>query len=222
MNEVRGSAKNISILNLLRIILMNRRHGLRKEGKYMAMKKKIAVLFPGIGYHTDKPLLYYSKKLARQRGYEIIEVKYGTLPSNVKGNSKRMLEAFQKALKYATEQLVGIQFDAYDEVLFLSKSVGTAVAANYAKNNRLKVRQVYYTPVVESFDAIGQEGIVFHGTSDPWADTEQIKKECKKRNLLLYLTENANHSMETGNVEQDLVIMKDIMRKTAEYMDREG
>lgn len=31
------------------------------------MEKKIAVLFPGIGYHTDKPLLYYSKKLARKR-----------------------------------------------------------------------------------------------------------------------------------------------------------
>ena len=27
--------------------------------------KKIAVLFPGVGYHTDKPLLYYSKKLAK-------------------------------------------------------------------------------------------------------------------------------------------------------------
>ena len=43
------------------------------------MKKKIAVLFPGIGYHTDKPLLYYSRKLAMERGYEIIEVKYGDL-----------------------------------------------------------------------------------------------------------------------------------------------
>ena len=49
------------------------------------MEKKIAVLFPGIGYHTDKPLLYYSKKLARKRGYEIVEVKYGPLPSGVKG-----------------------------------------------------------------------------------------------------------------------------------------
>ena len=27
---------------------------------------KLAVVFPGIGYHADKPLLYYSKKLAAQ------------------------------------------------------------------------------------------------------------------------------------------------------------
>ena len=28
--------------------------------------KKLAVIFPGVGYHTDKPLLYYSKKIASQ------------------------------------------------------------------------------------------------------------------------------------------------------------
>ena len=42
--------------------------------------KKAAVLFPGIGYHTDKPLLYYSKKIAAELGYEIIEVPYGKFP----------------------------------------------------------------------------------------------------------------------------------------------
>lgn len=28
------------------------------------MKKQLAVLFPSIGYHADRPLLYYSAKLA--------------------------------------------------------------------------------------------------------------------------------------------------------------
>ena len=76
-------------------------------------------------------------------------------------------------------------------------------------------------PVVESFDAIGQNGIVFHGTADPWAETEQIKAACRQRNLPLYLTERADHSMETGDVEQDLLIMRDIMQKTAAYMDEQ-
>ena len=31
---------------------------------------KAAVFFPGIGYHCDKPLLYYSRKLAQECGYE--------------------------------------------------------------------------------------------------------------------------------------------------------
>lgn len=185
------------------------------------MKKKIAVLFPGIGYHTDKPLLYYSKKLARKRGYEIVEVKYGTLPTGVKGNAEKMRKAFELAFTYAAEQLAGINFTAYDEVLFISKSVGTAVAAACAKKYAINPGQIYYTPVVESFDAIGQNGIVFHGTADPWAETEQIKAACRQRNLPLYLTEHADHSMETGDVERDLLIMRDIMQKTAAYMDEQ-
>ena len=29
---------------------------------------KIAVFFPGIGYHCDKPLLYYARKLVQEYG----------------------------------------------------------------------------------------------------------------------------------------------------------
>ena len=105
---------------------------------------------------------YYSKKLARKRGYEIVEVKYGPLPSGVKGNAEKMRKAFEMALIYATEQLAEIDFAAYDAVLFISKSVGTAVAAAYANKFAILPEQIYYTPVVESFDAIGQNGIVFH------------------------------------------------------------
>lgn len=180
---------------------------------------KIAVIFPGIGYHTDKPLLYYSKKLAGERGFEIVEIRYGELPSGVKGNAKKMREAFDKALQYASEQLAMTHFSEYDEVLFISKSVGTAVAAAYAREHGIDARQVFYTPVAESFEAIKRTGIVFHGTSDPWADTEFIKAACKERGLPLYLTEGANHSMETGDVGRDLVIMEKIMKETALYLD---
>ena len=41
------------------------------------MGKKICVVFPGIGYHTDKPLLYYSKKYMMAHGYDIVDVTYG-------------------------------------------------------------------------------------------------------------------------------------------------
>jgi hypothetical protein len=48
------------------------------------MKKKIAVLFPGIGYTCDKPLLYYTGKLAVARGYKLVKVEYGNFPSGIK------------------------------------------------------------------------------------------------------------------------------------------
>ena len=33
--------------------------------------KKTAVIFPGVGYTKDRPLLYYSGKLAVKNGYEL-------------------------------------------------------------------------------------------------------------------------------------------------------
>lgn len=180
--------------------------------------KKIAVVFPGVGYHADKPLLYYSRKIAGQYGYEISCADYGQLPSGIKGDAKKMYAAYELALAKVTEQFSGIDFGSYDKVLFLSKSIGTALAASYDAMHRIGAGQVYYTPVEASFRAIGTEGIVFHGTGDDWAKTEAVVSECEKRKLPLYLTEHANHSMETGETIRDLEIMREIMEKTEDYI----
>ena len=182
------------------------------------MKKKIAVIFPGVGYHVDKPLLYYSRKLEGQYGYEIVCADYGKLPSGIKGDMKKMYEAYEQALANVTEKLSALDFSSYDRVLFISKSIGTAVAASYDAKYEIGAGHIYYTPVEASFQAIGTEGIVFHGTGDDWAKTEVISAECEKRGLPLYLTEHANHSMETGNVLRDLEILKTIMEKTDQYI----
>ena len=182
------------------------------------MEKKIAVIFPGVGYHVDKPLLYYSRKLADQYGYEIACADYGKLPSGIKGDMKKMYEAYEQALANVTEKFADLDFHSYDRVLFISKSIGTAVAASYDAQYEIGAGHIYYTPVEASFQAIGTEGIVFHGTGDDWAKTEVISAECEKRGLPLYLTEHANHSMETGDALQDLEILKTIMEKTDQYI----
>ena len=59
--------------------------------------KKIAVLFPGIGYTCEKPLLYYSAKLAAEAGFEVVRVPYGNFPPNVKGDASKMYRCFLSA-----------------------------------------------------------------------------------------------------------------------------
>ena len=55
------------------------------------MKEKLVIIFPGIGYHCDKPLLYYAKKLAKEHGYEeIVSLKYSYTGKNIRGNEKNM------------------------------------------------------------------------------------------------------------------------------------
>lgn len=182
------------------------------------MDKKLAIIFPGIGYHVDKPLLYYSIRLAKQYGYDIKCVDYGTLPAGIKGDAGKMYEAYELALSRVTEILSDIDFDSFSHMLFISKSIGTAVAASYDSMKQIGADHIYYTPVEASFQAIGTKGIVFHGTADDWVRTSVIKEECAKRKLPLFLTGKANHSMETGNVARDLEILKEIMEETERYI----
>ena len=60
------------------------------------MKKeahKLAVIFPGIGYTADKPLLYFGRRIAVEYGYEIRIMDYKGFPPKVKGDRNRMEES---------------------------------------------------------------------------------------------------------------------------------
>lgn len=181
---------------------------------------KLAVVFPGIGYHTDKPLLYYAKKLAKSYGYHVAEVPYKDFPENVRGSSSKMEEAFFGALAQAEAMLQDVDFSRYDTILFVSKSVGTVVAGAFAKAHHLKPYNIFFTPVEQTFSFVQGSGIVFHGTKDPWVETDIVKEACRQRNLPLYLTKEANHSLETGEVLADLNHLSIIMEQSREYFEK--
>ena len=123
------------------------------------MSNQLAVLFPGIGYHIDKPLLYYSAKLARARGCDLLAVQYPALPTGLRGHAEKIEQAVQTALSAAEEQLTAIDWTAYDRVFFLSKSIGTAIAARYAVQHNIHPRQVYYTPIEQALPYLDPTGI---------------------------------------------------------------
>lgn len=180
----------------------------------------LAVIFPGIGYHTDKPLLYFSKRLASNAGYEIISVDYKGFPKGVKGSPEKMKEAFLTAMQQTEEMLKDVDFGSYEDVIFISKSVGTAVAASYAADKSINARHIYYTPIAESFRFIQEgSGIAFHGTADAWADTDVIKSECERLSIPLYITPDSSHSLETGEVFTDLNNLDEIMKHTKLYIE---
>lgn len=72
---------------------------------------KAAVFFPGIGYHCDKPLLYYSRKLAQECGYEeTIALSYTYDGGNIRGNEEKMQQAFESLYEQAEKSLSAIDF----------------------------------------------------------------------------------------------------------------
>ncbi|MER2183756.1 MAG: alpha/beta hydrolase [Clostridia bacterium] len=184
--------------------------------------KKIACLFPGIGYTCDKPLLYYSWKLLKGLGWEIIPVQYSGFPPGVKGNAEKMQQCAHMALEQAEEMLQEIDWAECSDILFVGKSVGTVVCAAYAKRHGLNCRQILFTPVEAAFQFAGRKAIAFHGTADPWADTKVIEQSCRELDIPLYETENANHSLETGDVDADIKEMRKVMKTVREYVQNDA
>lgn len=193
---------------------------------------RIAVFFPGIGYTCDKPLLYFSEKLARKHSYETFPVRYGHLSKNcrenqkchagsiidMRGNTEAMTQAFDSAMAQAEEILHEIDWSHYSEILFISKSIGTLVASSYAQKHGLSVRHIFYTPLIETFSHIIPGQIAFHGTCDPWADTEKVQALSRETDTLLFVTPEANHSLETGDIQADLQTLQTVMKQTEQYM----
>ena len=60
---------------------------------------KLAVVFPGIGYTVDKPLLHYSRRLAADAGYEIKLLPYAGFPKKVKGDKGRMADIYRVSFR---------------------------------------------------------------------------------------------------------------------------
>jgi len=176
--------------------------------------EKLVVIFPGMGYNGDKPLLYYTKKLAKTAGYDVIDVTY-ELPvksKDILNDKEGMKAAFEIAAKQVEEQLGEVEFDKCEKILFVGKSIGTALAAYYDKTYNIGATQLVFTPVPQTFDFLRAEsGTVFHGNADPWCKTDIARARCEELGLELVIVEKGNHSLETGEVISDIQEMVNVM-----------
>ena len=178
---------------------------------------KLAVIFPGIGYTADKPLLYYSRRIAANLGYEIRTMGYSGFPAKIPGDRNRMEQSFQIALEQSVEMLSDVDFSTYQDILFIGKSIGTIVAAKIALESQAKdrIRLILYTPLEETFSFDPGDVIAFTGDDDPWVgrNKSQILSICEERGIPCTLIPYANHSMETKDPFIDLKMLYRIYGK---------
>ena len=109
----------------------------------------------------------------------------------------------------AGEILKDIPFSTYDEILFVSKSIGTAISARFNEEHHVNAYSIYFTPLAATFK-YSLNGIAFHGTNDPWAKTNLIQCACDEAHIPLILYRDANHSLECGDVLVDISNLHDI------------
>ncbi|OQB22811.1 MAG: Alpha/beta hydrolase family protein [Firmicutes bacterium ADurb.Bin182] len=175
--------------------------------------RNLAVIFPGKNYNADKPLLYYARNMLEENGFETVNIDYGELPDE-------KMAAFHTAMERIREQLNGISLEDHGNIVFVSKSMGTVLAGAAAKELKLPVKHIYFTPVDSSLPFMTGEGIAFSGTRDPHIDIESLKAECKRKNISLYVFEGADHSLEVGRAQDDIEIQAKIAAECESFVSR--
>ena len=181
--------------------------------------RKIAIVFPGVGYNKDRPLLYYAGKVAVNCGFELKHISFTGLDwskDRLKDHAF-LLQTLDKCLNMTEDALDGLGDMSGDEVVFISKSIGTVVATAYARKISLKVKQICFSPLEMISGFIMEEsGILFCGDNDPYADCVAIEKIANDKKLEIHKIAGGNHSLETGDICSDLDNMKDIMERVAD------
>ncbi len=184
---------------------------------------KLAILFPGIGYNNDKPLLYYSGKLFKSHEFEVVKIEYSNLPSDVFSNKDSFNKCLDLVYEQTCNQLKKIDFASLngddDLIFFVGKSIGTVAAARYAKENNLTVGQIILTPLKQTIDYLENGcNLVFHGDDDRWADSDEINMLCAMKHIETFTIPDANHSLEVGDIGEDIDNLNEIISLIENYI----
>lgn len=173
--------------------------------------KKLIILFPGIRYSTDMPLLYYAKFKYEEMGYEAIAMSY----DNSYEVGKTLEDSIEEGKEYALRKAQNIDFSKYEDIIFISKSMGTVVAGWLEEKLNIKVRHIYLTPLEGTLPYIrkGKSIItVVAGTKDKHMDGEKLKNHCLNEGISFKLIEGVGHRLEfKDNVLKNIDILKEVV-----------
>ena len=180
--------------------------------------RKTAIVFPGVGYTKDRPLLYYAGKLAVKYGYELKAIDFSGLDwSKEKLKDKEFLQkTLEKCVTMTNNALDDAGSLADADVVFISKSIGTVVATAYAKMKSMEAKQICFSPLEMIGEYVKDEGaILFCGDADPYASYPVIESIAKEKKLEMHRINGGNHSLETGDIITDIDNIRVMMQRVA-------
>lgn len=182
------------------------------------MSKKIAVFFPGRRYSVDCPLLYFADFVCSMKGYDRAFLHYAR--HREEKNNTTIPEDIENAKDYVMATIQAKELENYDDIVFVSKSVGTVMAGYAREELKIKnVRNIYLTPLPQTLPYIENTGsIVIAGTEDRFLDKGTLKDFCDNKGVKLYQFEGLGHSMETDNVRGSLDIIGKVQDIIEEFV----
>lgn len=163
----------------------------------------LALVFPGLRYNCDKPLLYYTSQALVAREKDVLQVwvdytQLDTTHLSQTDQTLRMVGDAQAALQ------AGVRARPYNRLILVGKSIGTLVMAFVlSQESPLDIAAtIWLTPLLqipfvkEAIQKTTAPAIVAGGTADSTFDPASVSSLEKLPNISLLRVESGNHSLE--------------------------
>jgi len=189
---------------------------------------RLGVVFPGLGYNCDMPLLYYPTKLLVDRGADVLQLRPDyNMPDFLSLSGE---ERARRAFADATAALrAALAERRYQHVTLVGKSIGTmALAHLLATEARLAdAVTVWLTPllripqVAEAAGRFHGPALYVAGTADPNFDADAMSRVQETTGAEALIVQGADHSMEIrGGLLRSVAILQQIIQAIAGFLDR--
>lgn len=179
-------------------------------------KNKLMVIFPGRNYSADKPLLYYAGRVFEKREYDVIRLSYNF---RLKGDKDDITGLIEEAKVYVEKVLDKIDFSQYEDIVFVSKSIGTALAGYYEAHYKIRVRHIYLTPVLDALKYMKRgKCIVVAGKDDSILEPHKLKIYCVEQEIPIKQFDEVGHSLEhIEDINKTFAILMVLVRLYKEF-----
>ena len=159
------------------------------------MKTGMVVCFPGTGFTCKEALFERCAEKFTARGYDAVRLDFSHIPFREIDTIEEAVSIAQRAVK---RQLSGIDFCVYQDVAWVSKSLGTLLAAKADAEYGVLPRHLYLTPLPETLRLIRPESRIIAlvlGTQDRFLTGEALAAFCEQHDYRCCLIDGVNHSL---------------------------
>lgn len=192
--------------------------GYEIENLYFAHSSKansIVIIFPGSDYSCDKPVLHYARKAALLSGCDVLSLEYGSFNS-----SKETLDDFlDRIIKESYEAVQLCLANTYENIYFISKSLGTIVAGEISELiGYKKINNLFLTPIKDTTKYIMKSNCsIVVGTNDKFFSRKDIDNITNPY-VDIHIVEGAVHSLEVDDYIKSIQILSDVTKICADFV----
>jgi predicted alpha/beta-hydrolase family hydrolase len=187
----------------------------------------LALVFPGVQYSCDMPLLYYPSLLLREKGADVLHVQteyisseYRSLP--VRERAEWLFTDARSAARAALTQR------DYTRMVLVGKSIGTLALTHLVTNTPwTQAITIWLTPLLpqpmlaEAVMQLKSPALFIVGTDDDTYDADILARIQQVTKAEALVIEGADHYLQIpGDTLASLNAMQKIVQTTADFLTR--